>query len=107
MLSTDLSFDKQEEYLCMLKRFPTLFIDGYNNILGVSMVEHRIKLKEGSKPIAQKLRRLGVIQQEALPMEVRKLLEAGFIYPVVAELEWVSSIAMSPKKNGKWHICVD
>ena len=48
------------------------------------MVEHCIKLKEGSKPIAQKLRRLGVIQQEALLLEVRKLLEAGFIY-IVAE----------------------
>ena len=92
----------------MLKRFPptTLFIDGYNKIQGVSAVEHCIKLKEGSKPIAQKLQRLGVIQQEALLLEVRKLLEAGFIYPVV-ESEWVSPVVVTPKKNGKWRVCVD
>ena len=52
MMSIDLSLDEREEYLCMLRRFPTLFIDGYNKIQGVSVVEHRIKLKEGSKPIA-------------------------------------------------------
>ena len=106
MLSIDLSFNKREEYLCMLRRFPTLFIDGYIKILVVSVVEHCIKLKEGSKPIAQKLQRLGVIQQEALLMEVRKLLEAGFIYRV-AKSEWVSPIVVIPKKNGKWCVCVD
>ena len=90
MLSTDLSFDEREEYLCMLKRFPMLFIDGYNKILGVSMVGHCIKLKEGTKPIYQKLWRLGVIPQEALILEVRKLLEAGIIS--VAEFKWVSLV---------------
>ena len=106
MLSIDLSLDEREDYLCMLRRFPTLFIDGYNKIQGVSVVEHCIKLKEGSKPIAQKLRRLGVIQQEALLLEVRKLLEAGFIYPV-AKSKWVSPVVVTPKKNGKWQVCVD
>ena len=69
-------------------------------------MEHRIKLKEGSKPIAQKLRCLGVIQQEALLLEVRKLLESSFIYPV-AESKWVSPVVVTPKKNGKWRVCVD
>ena len=101
MLSIDLSLDEREDYLCMLRRFPTLFMDGYNKIQGVSVVEHCIKLKEGSKPIAQKLRRLGVIQQEALLLEVRKLLEASFIY-LVAESKWVSPLVVTPKKNGKW-----
>ena len=66
MLSIDLSLDEREDYLCMLRRFPKLFIDGYNKIQGVSVVEHRIKLKEGSKPIAQKLRCLGVISSKRL-----------------------------------------
>ena len=38
--------------------------------------------------------------------EVRKLLEDGFIYPVV-ESEWVSLVVVIPKKNGKWRVCVD
>ena len=46
------------------------------------MVEHHINLKPNCTPVAQKLRRLGIVQQEALLMEVKKLLQAGFIYPV-------------------------
>ena len=32
---------------------------------------------------------------------MRKLLEVGFIYPVI-EFEWVSPVVVTPKKNGKW-----
>ena len=89
MLSTNLSLDERKEYLHMMKRFSTLFIDGYHKITGVTVVEHHIQLKEGSKSVAQKLQQLGVVQQDALLSKVRKLLEAGFIYPVT-ESEWVS-----------------
>ena len=56
--------------------------------------------------MAQKLRRLGIVQQEALLTEVKKLLQAGFIYPV-EDSEWVSPVVVIPKKNGKWQVCVD
>ena len=56
--------------------------------------------------MAQKLQRLGRIQQEALLGEVRKLTQAGFIYPV-EDSKWVSPVVVTPKKNGKWQICVD
>ena len=39
-------------------------------------------------------------------MEVRRLTQAGFIYPI-EDFEWVSPVVMTPKKNGKWRICVD
>ena len=55
MLSLDLSLDERKDYLHMMKRFPTLFIDGYHKITGVTLVEHHIQLKEGSKLVAQKL----------------------------------------------------
>ncbi|MCO5577245.1 hypothetical protein L7F22_031072 [Adiantum nelumboides] len=73
---------------------------------GVFVVQHHINLKDGAKPVVQRLRRLGVIQQDALLSEVRKLLNAGFIY-LVEDLEWVSPIVVTPKKNGKWRVCVD
>ncbi|MCO5559388.1 hypothetical protein L7F22_012987 [Adiantum nelumboides] len=90
----------------MLEGYPRLFIDGYDQITEVSVVQHHINLKDGAKPVVQRLQRFGVIQQDALLLEVRKLLNAGFIYPV-EDSEWMSLVVVSPKKNGKWRVCVD
>ena len=38
--------------------------------------------------------------------EIQKLLEAGFINPIL-DSEWVSPLVIVPKKNGKWIVCVD
>ncbi|MCO5574719.1 hypothetical protein L7F22_028509 [Adiantum nelumboides] len=72
-------------------------------IMGVMLTNPTM---DEAKPVVQRLRRLGVIQQDALLSEVRKLLNAGFIYPV-EDSEWVSPIVVTPKKNGKWRVCVD
>ncbi|MCO5582703.1 hypothetical protein L7F22_036602 [Adiantum nelumboides] len=106
MLAKDLTKEEKQAYLTMLEDFPRLFIEGYDQITGVTVVQHHIKLKEGSKPIVQRLRCLGIIQQDALLAEVRKLLNVGFIYPV-EDSEWVSPVVVTPKKNGKWRVCVD
>ncbi|MCO5592348.1 hypothetical protein L7F22_046349 [Adiantum nelumboides] len=90
----------------MLQKFPNLFVKDYINVRGVDIVQHQIELKPESQPRAQKLRRLGVVKKEALLKEVRKLLSAGFIYPV-DNFEWVSPMVVTPKKNGKWRVCVD
>ncbi|MCO5607837.1 hypothetical protein L7F22_062038 [Adiantum nelumboides] len=106
MLSKDLTKEEEEDYINMFKRYPHLFITDYSMIKGVDVIQHHIDLKPDAKPVAQKLRRLGVVQQEALLTEVNKLLKAGFIYPVTNS-EWVSPVVVTPKKNGKWRVCVD
>ncbi|MCO5608656.1 hypothetical protein L7F22_062870 [Adiantum nelumboides] len=106
MLAKDLTQEERQAYLAMLEGYPKLFIDGYDRITGVCVVQHHINLKDGAKLVVQRLRRLGVIQQDALLSEVRKLLNAGFIYPI-EDLEWVSPVVVTPKKNGKWRVCVD
>ncbi|MCO5555565.1 hypothetical protein L7F22_009110 [Adiantum nelumboides] len=106
MLAKDLTKEEEEDYINMFKRYPHLFITDYSMIKGVDVIQHHIDLKPDAKPVAQKLRRLGVVQQEALLTEVNKLLKAGFIYPVTNS-EWVSPVVVTPKKNGKWRVCVD
>ena len=44
--------------------------------------------------------------KEIVKEELQKLLNAGFIYPI-SDNEWVSSLVIVPKKNGKWRVCVD
>ena len=46
------------------------------------------------------------MQRNALLAKVNKLLKAGFIY-AIENLEWVSPVVVTPKKNGKWRVCVD
>ncbi|MCO5560510.1 hypothetical protein L7F22_014125 [Adiantum nelumboides] len=106
MLAKDLTKEEEEDYINIFKRYPHLFIIDYSMIKGVDVIQHHIDLKPDAKPVAQKLRRLGVVQQEALLSEVNKLLKAGFIYPVTNS-EWVSPVLVTPKKNGKWRVCVD
>ena len=106
MLAADLTPTEKENFKVVLRKYPSLFISNYSKIAGVTMVEHQINLKANQKLVAQKLRRLGRVQQEALLAEVRKLTQAGFIYPI-EDLEWVSPVIVTPKKNGKWQICMD
>ncbi|MCO5580554.1 hypothetical protein L7F22_034422 [Adiantum nelumboides] len=105
MLAKDLTKEEEEDYINMFKRYPHLFITDYSMIKGVDVIQHHIDLKPDAKPVAQKLRRLGVVQQEALLFEVKNLLKAG-IY-LVSNSEWVSPIVVTPKKNGRWRVCVD
>ena len=52
MLSKDLEADERKAYLEMLQLHSTLFIIDYDHIIGVSVIQHHIPLKEGSKPVA-------------------------------------------------------
>ena len=101
MLAKDLTDKEKEDFKVMLGKHPSLFISNYCDITGVNVVEHYINLKPNCRPVAQKLRRLGMVQQEALLEEVKKLLQAGFIY-LVEDLVWVYLVVVTPKKNGKW-----
>ncbi|MCO5607743.1 hypothetical protein L7F22_061943 [Adiantum nelumboides] len=77
MLAKDLMKEEKQAYLTMLKDFPRLFVEGYDQITRVTVVQHHINLKKGS-----------------------------FIYPI-DDSDWVSPVVVTPKKNGKWQVCVD
>jgi hypothetical protein len=43
------------------------------------VIEHKLKVLPGSKPIKQKVRKQSVERQEFIRLEIDKLLDAGFI----------------------------
>ena len=106
MLSNDLSLEEKDEFLEMFKDFPNLFATSYHDLRHVIAIEHQIDLKPDAKPVVQRYRRLGPVQTDALRLEITKLVDAGFIIPV-HNTEWVSPVIVTPKKNGKWRICID
>ena len=90
----------------MLFKYPNLFITSYEEIRGFKGEDLHIEIKEGAKPVRQRLRRMGQEQMKALREEVDKLLKVGFICPVETT-KWVSLVVATPKKDVRWRSCVD
>ena len=63
-------------------------------------------MKDDAKPRKQRPYTYNENFARKIKEEIDKLLEAEFIYEI-EHTEWVSSIVVVPKKNGKLHVCVN
>src|SRR5207237_8810119 len=70
------------------------------------VIEHCLKVKEGSKLVKQRLRRFAQDRKEAIRDELTKLTTANFIREVYHP-DWLANPVLVKKKNGKWRMCVD
>jgi hypothetical protein len=70
------------------------------------IVEHEIITYPNAKPVRQKLRPVNPRKAAAIKAEVKKLLKAGFIYPIHLT-EWVSNPVPVDKKQGTIRVCTD
>ena len=100
MLSNDLSPEEKDEFLEMFKDFPNLFATSYHDLRYVTAIKYQIDLKPDAKLMVQRYRCLGLVQTDALRLEITKLVDARFIVPI-HNTEWVSSVIVTLKKNGK------
>jgi hypothetical protein len=97
----------------MLTEYADVFAASYKDLKKIprNIVEHKIDLMEGAIPIRQKQYRLNPKFSMLVKKELNKLLDAGFIYPVLSS-EWVSPIVVAPKPPGlkgelKIRLCQD
>nr|CAD40917.1 OSJNBa0088K19.3 [Oryza sativa Japonica Group] len=70
------------------------------------VIEHRLAVRPGAKPVRQKVRRQAPERQAFIREEVARLLEAGFIREVIHP-EWLANPVVVPKANGKLQMCID
>uniref|UniRef100_A0ABD2WL33 RNA-directed DNA polymerase n=2 Tax=Trichogramma kaykai TaxID=54128 RepID=A0ABD2WL33_9HYME len=68
-------------------------------------IEHKINVKEGTKPIKQKYYPVSEKRQEELYQQVKDLLDEDIIEP--SKSGWSSPIVMVKKSNGKYRMCID
>lgn len=66
---------------------------------------HHIYTKD-FQHVRQPQRRINLALRDFVILEIEKLLQVGFIYPIL-DSQWVSPPVIVPKKNGKWRLCVD
>jgi hypothetical protein len=70
------------------------------------VAEHSLDILPHSCAVQQRLRRFDKERRRAIGVELRKLLEAGFIKEVFHPT-WLPNPVLVKKKNGKWWMCVD
>ena len=112
-LTNALDSKDRQSYVSLLSEFSDVFAWSPLDLTGISprLGEHRIDLVEGAVPVRQKQYRLNPRYSLMVKEDIDRLLEAGFIYPVVNS-EWVSPIVVVPKKVGadgktKIRVCQD
>jgi hypothetical protein len=88
-----------------LSKKPKLsFVDGPG--IPREVTEHSLDILPHSRAMQQRLRRFDEERHQAIGVELRKLLEAGFIKEVFHPT-WLANPVLVKKKNGKWRMCVD
>ena len=70
------------------------------------VTKHALKIRPGSKPVKQCLRRFNEEKHRAIGEEIAKLLTAEFIKEVYHP-EWLANLVLVRKKSGKSRMCVD
>ena len=91
-----------------LKMNQDVFACSHEDMLGIdpSVIIHRLNVNPASSPIRQKKWVFAQEWDKAIAEEVRKLLEASFIWEVYYP-DWLANVVMVKKSNGKWRMCVD
>jgi hypothetical protein len=72
----------------------------------MEVAEHSLDILLHSRAVQQRLRHFDVERHQAIGVELRKLLEAGFIKEVFHPM-WLANPVLVKKKNGKWQMFVD
>jgi hypothetical protein len=70
------------------------------------VTKHSLEILPHSRAMQQRLRHFDEERRQAIRVELRKLLEAGFIKEVLHPT-WLANPVLVKKKNGKWRMCVD
>jgi hypothetical protein len=70
------------------------------------VAEHSLDILAHSRVVQQRLRCFDEKRRQAIGVELRKLLEAGFIKEVFHPT-WLANPVLVKKKNMKWRMCVD
>ena len=84
------------------KKYPQLF-QGTGTLPGM----HTIVLKDGATGVVHAPRRIAVAKREQLKKELDRQVEVGFLAKVNEPTDWVNSLVIAEKSNGKMRLCID
>nr|GFB37017.1 reverse transcriptase domain-containing protein [Tanacetum cinerariifolium] len=126
IIAKDLNIDEKTALINVLKSRKKVIAWKLTDIKGIDpeFCSHKILLEEDFSPKVQSQRRVNSKIHDVIKKEVKKLLDAGLIYPI-SDSPWVSPIHCVPKKGGMivikneenelvptrlvtgWRVCID
>nr|GEX33661.1 reverse transcriptase domain-containing protein [Tanacetum cinerariifolium] len=126
IISKDLSVNKKSTLINVLKSRKKAIAWKLTDIRGIDpeFCSHKILLEEDYSPNVQSQRRVNLKIHDVIKKEVKKLLDAGLIYPI-SDSPWVSPVHCVPKKGSMtvikndenelvptrlvtgWRVCID
>jgi hypothetical protein len=108
MISQDITAREAIELLSFLDKNNDVFAWRTSDLTGVSrdIIEHKLQVNPSARPRKQRLHKMSDEKVAAVKVEVRRLLDVGFICEVDYP-SWLANVIMFKKKNGKWRMCTD
>ncbi|KAK2382471.1 hypothetical protein QL285_070004 [Trifolium repens] len=107
-ISANITPNLKEKLVLLLKEFSGCFAWDYNEMPGLNreMVELRLPIKAGKKPVKQLPRRFAPEIMSKIKEEIERLLRSKFIR-TARYVEWLANIVPVIKKNGTLRVCID
>jgi hypothetical protein len=108
LVGADCSPKEIRIYMDLFKELCDVFSWSYEEMPGIDprIVEHQIMTYPDAKMVRKKLHSVNPKKAAAIKVEVEKLLNAGFIYPIHLT-QWVSNLVPVDKKQGTICVCMD
>jgi hypothetical protein len=107
-ISRKLSQKQRRAYVELMKQYSDIFSWSYKDlkVFDTEIIQHKIPLKPGSKPIKKKSRQFNPLLLPIIEKKLKRLLEDKIIVPLRYS-EWVSNLVPFRKKNREIRLCVD
>jgi hypothetical protein len=106
---SQLNEEELGKYKALIVEYRNIFGWSYKDLKGIpsKITQHTIPLFLGTKPVRQKNRRLNLRMQLMVEVELERLLQSCFIWPIELT-DWSLHIVLVKKKGGnKLKVCAD
>ena len=89
----------------LLIAYQDVFSKGDTDVGRTDVIEPSIPLLDGTRPIRQPPRRLGLEKDQEVERQVAGLVQRGMVEP--ADGAWSSPVVLVRKKDQSWRLCID
>jgi hypothetical protein len=94
-LGVQCSDDEEVAFVKLFREYKDMFTWSYDDLktFDTQVMQHVIPIKEGAKPVQQKLRKMHPSLEPTVKDEVNKLLAAHIIFPI-CHTQWVANLVL-------------